>query len=110
MTLNEFYRRVLEHLTVVAEGQSADAADTQLVASRYRNVYELLATERLIVWGIGSDIPDFAALPLIYITAANVAKEFGQPPDRQEAELGERLLRRAMAAQYIPYRSRAEYF
>jgi hypothetical protein len=112
MTLNSFYRRVLEHLQIVDAETPAAAADVQLVAERYPQVYEMLVTEGLVAWAVAGEIPDYALLPLVSLTAAACAREFGQDPSAylQGSELAMRMLRRQLASRYVPHRQRAEYF
>lgn len=119
MTLKDLYRKVLEKLTVVASGTPVDGDDEKTVRDKYTGLYDMLATEELVNWTADSDVPEFAAIPLIAMLAFMCANEFGQPAAQFAEEgalflpqqsLAERQLRRAMASHYISAPAQSEYF
>lgn len=121
MTLTELYRRVLLKLRVVDATEAATAEDTQLVEDAYSAVYDMLLTEGLVAWTSTEDVPLYAELPMISMVACYVAKEFGKEPDYLDGALNlapsqggpsraERLLRRQLAKNYIPYPVQSDYF
>jgi len=44
MTRNELYRKTLERLQVVADGEPSQPADVQSVTKKYAEVFEILDT------------------------------------------------------------------
>lgn len=119
MTVTELKERVLIRLAVLAAGESAVADDAELVGTRYTALHDMLITEGLASWTPVDDIPDWAELPVIAMTAAVCAHEFGVigqrfvelqvqgalnlPPQQGGPSLAERQLRKQTANAYVPH-------
>lgn len=110
MTLEDFYRQVLEHLQVVDADTPADASDTLKIAAKYSGAYEILLTKGLTAWSKTGDVPDYAVDPLCWFVGAFAAKDFGVVPDWNEAALGEKMLRETLARKYVSNPAQSEYF
>jgi hypothetical protein len=119
MTLQELKYRVLLRLGVVAAGDSPNADDGATVELRYRALYNMLESDRLTRWNLSEDIPDEYEAPIIAMTAAECARDFGNadPGIQVEGKYGlpaaspaERQLRRLLSTTYVSTPAKSEYF
>lgn len=126
MTLSELRTAVLQELGVLASGETATAADDQLVADKYSALYDMLLTEGLVTWTASEDIPEYAETPITYMLAWLCLNPFGivgemaaritrlgalnLPASDGGPSLAERILRRQLAKKYVPYPVQSEYF
>lgn len=107
-------RKVLEHLIVIAAGETPATADQTLVDDAID-----AAHERLRKFGLApfetSAIPSWAQMQLRDIVAADVAQTFGKSGQtlieyKAAAEIGERELARQLAGHKHPIPIEVEYF
>ena len=119
MTLNNLYRRTLEKLQVVAEGEAADPGDVMLIASKYASLYDMLSVKGLVSWSVEDDLPDFSVIPITSMLAYVSAAEFGIDSvalategalDLPQVSLAERQLRSQMSKTFVSYPAQSEYF
>ena len=84
MTLENFYRRVLQRIGVLASGETASAEDRALVLETYASVYEeiLARIGNRAYWSVSGDVPDELALPLASIVGYQLADEFELPMEK----------------------------
>lgn len=120
-TLSDLYRRVLEDLQVTAANESAPIEDTQFVATKYAQLYQMLKGESLIVWSITDDLPEDVVIPLTAMLKFLCAPGFGKPANPQEGalnlpgraggpSLAEIQLRRVLARDYVSSIAHSDYF
>ena len=95
MQLEDFYRRSLQRLGILAAGETASAEDRALVAETYESLYEEIQARvgTRAYWSLGSDVPDELSLQLATIVAYQLSDEFEVPMEkvmklRMEAEDG----------------------
>ena len=112
MTKTTFYRKVLEHLCVIAAEENPEPTDIRVISDRYVSLYDMLRTEELVSWALAEDIPDNLEIPLVMLMAAVTAREFGIDPTPYQANFQPTMvmLRRQLAKKYVSRRHRAEYF
>lgn len=84
MQLEDFYRRTLQRLGILASGETATADDRGIVEETYQAVYEEIQARigTRAYWSIGGDVPDELALPLATIVAYQLADEFEVPMEK----------------------------
>ena len=83
---------VLEHLGVLASGETANAADSATVEAMIDGVHAEMVTQEVAFWET-SAIPDEVKLPLRDIVAKRAAKTFGATPNEAEEIMGWRSIR-----------------
>lgn len=122
MTLTELKAAVLREIGVIATGEEPSYDDAATVAAKYDELYEMLVDENLANWASSEDIPAFASRPVTWMVAFLCCSEFGVPPTKlaemtqkgalnlQVPSLGERILRRQMARDYVAAPAQSEYF
>lgn len=119
MTLAELYDASLRKMQVTAAGEAGDPDDTQLMASKYVMLYDMLRGRKLVSWTGTGDIPDFAAIPVTNMMAFISASEFGLNPaefsleggvDLPIASLAERQLRSQLENDFVYEPARTDYF
>ncbi len=119
MTLQELKYRVLLKLGVVAAGDSPNPDDGATVLLRYTALHALLRLNELVDWDVSEDIPDEFETPIVLMTAAECARDFGDtdPGLQIEAKFGlpvpspaERQLRQLNARTYVSKPAESEYF
>ena len=113
-SLANFYVDVLQELGVAGPDRAVSAEDLQVVTDLYPAVWQLLEAEGLTNWLQSGSIPDKAVIPMRWIVAYHCAVSFGLRGDRlmqlQERgqiggpapSLGEKMLAKQRAAEYIP--------
>lgn len=84
MTLENFYRRVLQRLGILASGETASAEDRALVEETYTAVYEEISARigNRAYWSVTGEVPDELALPLATIVAFQLVDEFEVPVEK----------------------------
>lgn len=84
MLLEDFYRRCLQRLGVLASGETASAEDRALVVETYESVYEEIQARigTRAYWTASGDVPDELALPLATIVAYQLTDEFEVPMEK----------------------------
>jgi hypothetical protein len=84
MQLEDFYRRALQRLGILASGETASAEDRALVVETYESVYEEINARvgTRAYWSVGGDVPDELALPLATIVAYQLTDEFEVPAEK----------------------------
>lgn len=89
-TETELAMKVLDTLGVIGAGQSAEAADIDLVIEAYRSKYAELEGNGLeqVYWD-ANEIPDAIYLILRDLIALEVRGDFGQPLSAMEREAEE---------------------
>ena len=122
MTPQELQFAALRETGVVAHDEVPSAEQGVLAEQRYANLHAMLLHENLATWAVDEDIPDKAAQPMIWMLAFLCGPILGVSGERVSElaslgafsvtpmSLGERQLRRVMAADYVPQTSQAEYF
>ncbi len=122
MTRNELYRKTLERLQVVADGEPSQPSDVQSVTKCYAEVFEILELKNLADWSSEQDIPPDAATAMTMVMAAHCAEDFGLPEPRKTTikteglldlpnpSLAERMLLKRSAGAYISTPAQPEYF
>jgi hypothetical protein len=89
-TETELATKVLDTLGVIGAGQSAEAADIDLVIEAYRSKYAELDGNGLeLVYWDPNEIPDAIYLILRDLIALEVRGDFGQPLSAMEREAEE---------------------
>jgi hypothetical protein len=106
--------RVLEHLGVLAAGETAASADQTWVDEAIDAVHERLRKFGLAPFAT-SAIPSWAQIPLRDVVAGDVAQSYGMSGQRllefkQGAAAAERELARQVAGFKHAIRVKAEYF
>jgi hypothetical protein len=106
--------RVLEHLGVLAAGETAATVDQAWVDEAIDAAHDRLRKFGLVPFAT-SAIPSWAQIPLRDIVAGDVASSYGMSGQRlmefkQGAVVGERELARQVAGFKHPLRVAAEYF
>ena len=86
MNLHELRQKVLEHLGVVALGETLSADDAKIIDEAAYGVHAALQGRNIAPFAL-DDIPIWAQLPLRDAVAFEVAHTFGIEPERR-AELG----------------------
>ena len=84
MQLEDFYRRSLQRLGILASGETASAEDRALVVETYASVYEEIQARvgTRAYWSVGGDVPDELALQLATIVAYQLTDEFEVPIEK----------------------------
>lgn len=106
--------RILEHLGVLAAGETAATVDQTWVDEAIDAAHERLRKFGLVPFAT-SAIPSWAQIPLRDVVAGDVAQSYGMSAQRllefkQAAIVGERELARQVAGMKHPLRVKAEYF
>lgn len=106
--------RVLEHLGVLAAGETAATADSTWAAEAYDAAYDRLRKLGYVPF-LTNAIPSWAQIPVRNIVAADVAQSYGMSAQRlmefkQAALEGERELAKQTAGFKHEVRIKAEYF
>lgn len=107
-TKRELAPRVLRKLTVLAAGESADAADIELVEQKLDAVHAALETRGLLRWTL-NDVPASAEEPYVFMAAYLAAPEFQRALDPSLWSSGMREIEAAVALTGVGV-TRAEYF
>lgn len=122
MTLDEFYELTAQKLGLAGVGETLNADDAAVLASRYVLVHDQLQVLGLTTWDVTEDVPDFAILPVSQMLAASTADEFAIPEPRRTrlraegllhlspVSIAERALRQLVAHPYVVTPNTAEYF
>jgi hypothetical protein len=113
-SLQDFYSDVGVELGVSGPDAALSAEDLAVISDSYVPLWQLLNADGLVTWTQSGDIPDDALFALTWLLAFAVSQKFGiNGPKLQELRergqyggpapsLGERLLRKRAAANYIP--------
>lgn len=110
LTKAQLRSRVLEHLGVLAAGQSATAEDAALVDEAIDSAHERLRKFGLAPFAT-SAIPPWAQVPLRDYVAGDVGRAFGFGDNFKAGQvLAERELARQVAGYRHPVRIKADYF
>ena len=114
MKLATLSTRILQHLGVLAAGESATAEDHQLVREALTGAHAQLATRGLVPFEL-DEIPEWAQLPLRDYVAYQLASSYGIMGERLQMLAAEHLrglaeLRVQMAAHASALPVRARYF
>lgn len=105
--------RVLQHIGVLAAGETAASADTTLVEEKIDIAHEKLRRFGVVPFPT-SAIPSWAQDSLEVYTAALVRPFFGQPVSPEQQEAAFRVAHRELARQVAGFahkrRTKAAYF
>lgn len=84
MQIEDFYRRSLQRLGILASGETASAEDRALVVETYESLYEEIQARvgTRAYWSLGGDVPDELALQLATIVAYQLTDEFEVPMEK----------------------------
>lgn len=111
LTKAQLSTRVLEHLGILAAGESASTADDARVQEAIDSAYERLRKLGLVPFAT-SAVPPWAQVALRDYVAGDIAESFGlrDPKWKAMQSLAERDLRRQTAGFRHPIPIRADYF
>lgn len=111
LTKAELRNRVLQHIGVLAAGQSASGEDANMVDESIDAAHERLRKMGLVPFAT-SAIPPWAQAPLRDYVAGDVAATFGmrEPSWKEGQMMAERDLARQVAGFRHDLRTTAEYF
>lgn len=118
MTLTDLYANVLKNMQVTAAGESPDADDLALIASKYRDLHALLLVRNLANWTVDEDVPDESVEPLTQAISFAAASSFGRSSvdfatgaiAAQPLSISEIQLRQNLARKYVSWPQATEYF
>lgn len=115
LALADFRKRVGHDIGLLGEGIPFSAADDQLMADLYTDVYWEMDVENLLDWGDTDDIPNEYVGSMVDLVGARAAPKFRLPPKEgtpwdaafEQAKL---RLRRMVAVRYTPTVTPSTYY
>jgi hypothetical protein len=124
MTPQELQFAALRETGVVAAGDTPTAEQGALASDRYALLHSMLLKQDLANWALTEDIPAKYAMPVTWMLAFLLAsgETLGVVPEvkadlatlgavgSEPMSLGERQLRRLLAADYVSQTATSEYF
>jgi hypothetical protein len=111
--LEKIYGDALAEIGATGPDRVVSAEDGEEMARIYNGVWHMLESMGLTSWDLDGPVPNDAAIPLVWILAFHAAQPFGITGERLErlratgqlagpqVSLGERLLRKLAAPEYL---------
>lgn len=78
-TQAELRNKVLEKLSVIEPGGTAETGDANSVDDAIDSFYHWLLSNHYATWASADDIPTWAVLPMTEVLAMRMAPDFGKP-------------------------------
>lgn len=122
MTPTELKTEALREIGILEKTETPPAEEFDIATTRYELLHSMLLRNGLATWALSEDIPDKCAVPVTWMLANLLTSLFAVPLDRKQellalgaldaqvTSLGERQLRKMVAADYVSQPVESEYF